>query len=172
MRRSVPDLVGPKFLIEIGDLFNPPGMPPTIKFSIQPNLDHAIDQFDPQKIRREAKYIQVIVSSTHFGSQVVMAGRCANTGELISSDGHPDTCATNQNSPLRFSVADTAGDFGSDVRVIDAFFALCANIVCFMAKLTKQRDNLFFHMNATMVTPYRDSHGYYFPIGVLQFRMV
>src|SRR5438105_4802110 len=55
-----------------GYFFDTAGVPARFKFGLEPDPNHAIDQFAPQQIGRKTENIGVIVPAAHLGSNAVV----------------------------------------------------------------------------------------------------
>ena len=68
---------------QLADFSHAAGVAAALEFRLQPDFDHAIDQFCPKQISGKAQNIQIVVSAAHFGRHVVVTGRRTDAGELI-----------------------------------------------------------------------------------------
>src|SRR5687767_4552351 len=78
----------PMRLLEVDDLFEPPGVPAALELRLQPDAHHAVDQLVAQKVGRQTEDIAVIVPTAHFGGDAVVAWRRADADHLVGGDAH------------------------------------------------------------------------------------
>src|SRR5262245_21783794 len=111
---------------------------------LEPDADHPLDQLFAEQVGRKAENVGVVVPAAKFGGDTVVARRRPGAPDLVGGDAHADARAADQDAPLHAAVADLAGHFEREVRVIDAARVIRADVDDFVAVLTEQRyDSLF-----------------------------
>src|SRR5438105_3069087 len=134
-------------------------MPAALELSFQPNLNHTVDQFPAQEIRRQAKDVGVVMAAAHLRSDAIVARSRANAGNLVGGDAHADTGAADQDATIDGTFADRLGDLKGIIGIIDALAAAGSHVDYVMAKALQERDNTPFYLKAPVVATDCDFHG-------------
>src|SRR6516164_8958535 len=73
---------------DLCNLLDAPRMPAALERGVEPDADHLGHQLFADQVRREAKYIRVVVAAAHLGRDQVMAGHGANGTHFVRRDAH------------------------------------------------------------------------------------
>lgn len=94
-----------------------------IKGRGEPFFDDGNARTFAQHVAGKTQDIGIIVFSTQFGDDFVMAGRGAHAGKLVRDDAHSDSVSANQDSVVHFARADLTGNARGNIGVIDTIRA-------------------------------------------------
>jgi hypothetical protein len=103
------------------DLVDSSLMSPAVKVGIQPNFNQTLNALLAHKVSREAKDIDVVVTTAHFGRHFIMTGCSSNSWYFVGSDRHTDAGPTNQNASIGLMSSNLMRDRCGNIRVIDRF---------------------------------------------------
>jgi hypothetical protein len=81
-------------LFNLTELRDAPRVTTSFEFSVQPNLNNAINRTLANTVCRQAKDVDVIVASTPFRVVFVLSACCTNARMFVRSDVHSDSAAT------------------------------------------------------------------------------
>src|SRR5438552_8023071 len=133
-------------------------MPAAFELGLQPDLDHAVEQFAAQQIRGQAQDVGVVVAAAHLRRDAVVARGGAHAGHLIGGDAHADAGAVDEDAAVHASFAHGLADGEGVVGVIDAVAALRSQVEDLMSQALQQGDDAAFDFEAAVVAADGDSH--------------
>src|SRR5262249_52334995 len=138
---------------------HPSRMATAFERDLQPQLDHALDEFLAQQIGREAQDVGVVMATAHLGGDAVMARGGTNPGHLVGSNGHADPRATNEDATLDSALAYGPSHLKGIVGIVNAALSFGADVRNFMAQPAQQRSNSLLGLEASMVAANSNFHG-------------
>src|SRR5437870_592731 len=96
-------------------------MPAALEVGLQPDADHALDEFFAEQIGRETEDVGIIVPAAHLGSDAVVARGSADAGDLVRRDAHADAGPADKDATVHTPLTDGLGHLESVIGIIDAF---------------------------------------------------
>jgi hypothetical protein len=149
----------PLFVLQQSELLQSLQVSPTVKRSLQPNLDETQYQSLTQKNGCQAKDVRVGVASGVCSRHVVMAEGSPHPRKLVGRDRHADSRPTQENSSLGFPAAYLASNFESNVGIIDWATVAYPDIRNLVPELLEYFDQPGFDMVAVVTGTNDDTHG-------------
>ena len=80
-------------------------------------------------LRRQAAYLGVVMQAGALGGKDVIALGRPDPPHLVGGDAHADAGAAYQNAAVELAPGDSLGHLHGDIRVIDRFFRIAAEVV-------------------------------------------
>jgi hypothetical protein len=145
---------------ELDYLGNTASMAASFKGSLQPKLDHALNEFFAQQIGRETQDVGIIMPPAHFGGNAVMARRSTDAGNLVGGDAHADPGAANEDASFGSARSHVLGYLESEVGIIDAGVSFGTHIEDFVLQIAQEPYNSMLGIETPMVAANRYFHGY------------
>ena len=142
-------------------LFTSSCMASTFEGGRQPDLEHAVDEPFAEEVSREAEDVQIIMTSAHFGSEIVVARCGSHAVHLVGCDAHADSGSAHQNSTIGFASTNFMGYNLRDIGIVDRAFFVRAEIEGFVTKLFHKLQDLVPNRSATMITSDGNTHNRY-----------
>lgn len=128
------------------------------EWGLQPDSNHLIGQLIAQLICRQANHVGVIVHTTVFRRDAVMARCGADTSKFIRCDTHADTGAADQDSAIDVSVGYLTGNLSRKIRVVNALSFERTKVLDVAIQTLQKLGEARLQLHAAMITCDADFH--------------
>jgi len=125
---------------------------------VEPDLDHAADEFVSYEVGRQTEDVGVVVSAAHVGGQFVVAERRPYPRDLVGYDGRSDPCPAEQDASFRFTARHTEADGNGIVRVVARGVGVRAVVDHFVPHVGQKAFDAFLGVEPAMVASERNLH--------------
>ncbi|OHB79494.1 MAG: hypothetical protein A2V98_02435 [Planctomycetes bacterium RBG_16_64_12] len=146
------------FPLQRRDYLNAPCMSSGFERSIEPNLNHTLDQALVQHLRCQTQHVEIVMAAANLGSDILVANGRTNAAKLVGCDAHTYAPAAYQDPAIRQATAYLSRHDRSHFRIIDRLSIAHLHGLHLVSELTEQIDQPELQSVATMVTADRDTH--------------
>jgi hypothetical protein len=140
------------------DFFDSTLMTPTIEAGREKDSNQVIDGPIAYQIAWQAQDIHIVMSSACLDHDLVRACRRANAAEFVRRNGHSNTGAANQDTPLGDPFGNEPTDLVRKVWIVDSGITGRSTIVNGVIFIGKQLHQFVLDLKTTMITADCDMH--------------